>query len=310
VVQKLPAGHNGFGETIREVSEDKEKFYTYRADGKISGFASGNIQVSYLYDGLDRLVAKLINENGSMYTQSFIHLDRETRVLLGKAGDGTVTTYIDGQGIAERLGEVKGGVGKGYITDHLGSVLNSSVAGSWKSYGLFGEPSFKSTISISGPPVEYGFSGYIFNRESGSYQTKYRQYDSSNGRWLTQDPIGRLSGDSNYYRYSFNRPLIFSDPLGLSPDETEDPFDVLPNPGRWWDEIVQDAKDFCRIGDKKQREERRKKKEKAEQEKKAREEKRKKCEEAKKRARYECGLFGKTTGSCDTAQTEATYACQ
>jgi RHS repeat-associated protein len=189
------------------------KNYTYRPDGKISGFQSGNLSVSYFYDGLDRLIAKLINENGTTYTQSFTHLGNSNRILLGKAGDGSVTTYIDGKGASERLGEVKNGVGKGYITDHLGSVLNSAVAGSSKAYGLFGEIFANPKISQTANPVVYGFTGHMIDLESGLNRTEFRQYDSKIGRWLSQEPAG-LDGPNPYW-YVKNRPLVMIDPNGL-----------------------------------------------------------------------------------------------
>lgn len=210
------ASPDGFGEVAQEVTGDKVKNYTYRVDGKIASFSSGSLNVNYHYDGLDRLVAKTIND-GSSYTQSFTHLGSENRVLLGKAGDGSITTYIDGQGFSERLGEVRGGVGKGYITDHLGSVLNSPVAGSSKSFGLFGESVAKASISPTSAPVVYGYTGHIVDVESGLNRTEYRQYDTKNGRWLSQDPAGHESGDDNLYRYVLNKPLTLTDFDGLEP---------------------------------------------------------------------------------------------
>lgn len=204
---------DGFGETVQETTGTITKNYSYRADGKISGFTSGAVSVGYHYDGLDRLVAKTIND-GSSYTQSFIHLGDENRVLLGKAGDGSVTTYIDGQGVAERLGEVKNGVGKGYITDHLGSVLNSPVAGAWKSYGLYGELAVNPGISLTSSPMLFGFTGHMVDAESGLIRTEFRQYDAKLGRWLAQEPEGE-DGPNSYW-YAKNNPLINIDPDGLS----------------------------------------------------------------------------------------------
>ncbi|MGZ3693640.1 MAG: hypothetical protein ACXVBL_05180, partial [Bdellovibrionota bacterium] len=152
-VSSFEADPYGFGEVAKETTANQVKNYNYRADGKMTSFQSGSLSVNYLYDGLDRLAAKVINQNGTSYTQSYVHLGDENGFLMGKAGDGSVTTYIDGRGIAEHLGEVKSGVGKGYITDHLSSVLNSPAAGSAKSYGLFGEVNSNISISPTSSPV-------------------------------------------------------------------------------------------------------------------------------------------------------------
>ncbi len=213
---KFEADGDGFGETTREISANQVKSYGYRADGKISSFLEGNLSVSYFYDALDRLAAKMISQNKTGFTNSYVHLGDEDRILLGKAGDALVTKYIQGQGVNEHLGEVKGTESKAYVTDHLGSVLNSEVVGRWKTYGLFGEIYQKANLSSTTEPVTFGFTGHMVDRESGLNRTKHRQYDSEAGRWLSQDPIGADSYDLNYYRYVFSAPLKFIDPSGLA----------------------------------------------------------------------------------------------
>ncbi|MCC5645384.1 VWD domain-containing protein [Nostoc sp. CHAB 5824] len=41
-----------------------------------------------------------------------------------------------------------------------------------------------------------------------------RFYDSSLGRFTAVDPLGISAGDTNLYRYTFNNPLIYTDPSG------------------------------------------------------------------------------------------------
>ena len=41
-----------------------------------------------------------------------------------------------------------------------------------------------------------------------------RHYNPDTGRFLSEDPIGFESGDSNFYRYVENNPLTFIDPYG------------------------------------------------------------------------------------------------
>ena len=42
-----------------------------------------------------------------------------------------------------------------------------------------------------------------------------RWYDSTVGRWLSQDPSGFVAGDANLYRYVGNSPTSATDPSGL-----------------------------------------------------------------------------------------------
>lgn len=206
------ADEYGFGEVAKEISNNHTKNYFYRADGRIAAFSDGMTQANYFYDGLDRLIAKTLNVNGAPFTQSFVNLGNASRVLLGKAGDGSVTAYIDGQGPTEHLGEVKAGLGKGYIADHLGSVLNSPLAGFGRSYGLFGESTIKPTISQASSPVNFGFAGYSLDAASGQYHNGPRTYDSTTGRWGQQEPSG-IDGP-NLYWYAQNNPVTNVDPTG------------------------------------------------------------------------------------------------
>jgi len=214
------ADTEGFGEVKTETTGDQVKNYTYRADGKINSFQSGNRAVNYFYDGLDRLVAQQVNENGNQFTNSFAHLGTENRILLGKSGDGTVTTYIDGQGPNERLGEVKGGVGKGYITDHSGSVLNSPAAGSWKTYGLMGEVSANVAVSPAMSPAVYAWQGLRYDPLTGQYDNLARQYNQNTGTFTSQDPLG-LRGGLNLFGSRKNNPLRYVDIEGQSPQDVK-----------------------------------------------------------------------------------------
>jgi len=251
VTTSFLADPNGFGDLAQETTGSVTKSFAFRADDRLSGYQSGSTQVAYYYDALDRLVAKSFNQGGSSFTQSFVHLGLENRVLLAKAGDGTVTTYLDGQGAGEHLAEVKNGVFKGYITDHLGSVVNGDAAGSSHSFGLFGEVNTVPTLSISSNPVNFAFAGYDLDLGSQTYLIGVRGYDPVTGRWLSQDPSGlqasvpiregddgannfansagnnqpsssqelklELHRSVNLYNYAQGNPLLYTDPDGRRP---------------------------------------------------------------------------------------------
>jgi RHS repeat-associated protein len=91
--------------------------------------------------------------------------------------------------------------------------LNGEVS-SVRNLGLFGEVTDFIKISAAGSAVNYGFTGREFDAESGFTYHRARQFNSATSRWLSQDPIGRNSGDSNYYRYVGNDPLTSVDPKG------------------------------------------------------------------------------------------------
>ncbi|MGZ3717168.1 MAG: RHS repeat-associated core domain-containing protein [Bdellovibrionota bacterium] len=210
---------NGMGNLATQFQGTARKNYKYRADDRLREYddSSANIQHNYYYDALGRRAVKDFSPTGigPGFTQSYVYLGEEDRILMGKSGDGTVTAYLDGQGIDDHLAEVSSGAAKGYVTDHLGSVLNSDAAGAAHSFGLFGETANVSE-SASAAPLHYGFAGRQLDGESSTYFNRARNYNPLTGTWLSQDPIGYASGDANYYRYAMGNPLRFTDPSGLA----------------------------------------------------------------------------------------------
>jgi RHS repeat-associated protein len=89
-------------------------------------------------------------------------------------------------------------------TDIAGTVLSSS------GYSPWGE------LSVLPAPELFGYTG----REAGgpSWYYRARYYDSTNGRFLSEDPL-RFAGGVNVYAYANNDPAQLVDPFGLSSEE-------------------------------------------------------------------------------------------
>jgi len=211
---------DGMGDLATQMQGSARKTYTYRADDRLVDFEDGTHIDNYFYDSLGRRIAKRISGAGSDFSQNYVYLGEEDRIILGKAGDGTITAYFDGQSIDAHLAEVSIGSAKGYVTDHLGSVLNSDAAGSSHSFGLFGESASVSE-SAGGASVHYGFAGRQLDGESSTYFNRARNYDPSTGTWSSQDLVGAEAGE-NYYRYVSNSPAVFVDPEGLAQTVNKD----------------------------------------------------------------------------------------
>ena len=82
--------------------------------------------------------------------------------------------------------------------------------------GAFGEGLGSDLISTqASAPVRYAYTGREYDAETDIYYYRNRSYDQNSGRFLTEDPIGVLGGDNNFYRYGVNSVTIKVDPLGL-----------------------------------------------------------------------------------------------
>ena len=89
----------------------------------------------------------------------------------------------------------------------------------------------------SGDYTSLRFTGDEHDWESNLEHTLFRQYSSTQGRWLTPDPAGLQAVDPsnpqswNRYAYVMNMPTVLTDPLGLDPCFIGTPNCPPPPPG-------------------------------------------------------------------------------
>jgi RHS repeat-associated protein len=69
-------------------------------------------------------------------------------------------------------------------------------------------------MSVTTPFRFGGQFGYYRDVSTRSY-VRARYLDPTKGRWISQDPLGHVSDNSNLYRYAKNRPVGLIDPSGL-----------------------------------------------------------------------------------------------
>lgn len=175
------------------------------------------------------------------FTQSFTYLGAEDKILLAKSGDNKLQLQVDGQGIDEHLAEIKRDGIKTFVSDHLGTVINSEVTDQYKTTGAFGE--ILQTAPVMGAttnPVIYGFTGRQYEPETGLYYYRNRMFDPVSGRFLTKDPLGIQGGDVNLYRYGGNNTFLYTDPYGLQYGPDPDFYDDRRDEGELmiiWTEI-------------------------------------------------------------------------
>ncbi len=62
-------------------------------------------------------------------------------------------------------------------------------------------------------PLQY--AGGLYDADTKLLKFGARDYDPTEGRWTTKDPIGFAGGDTNLYAYVGGNPLSYVDPSGL-----------------------------------------------------------------------------------------------
>lgn len=126
---------------------------------------------------------------------------------------GTLTKYLNGPGIDNKLRTQTGSGVSYFLSDHLGSTngltdTTGNVA-SQTAYDSFGN------ATNAGFASRYQFTGREFDPFSGMQFSRARSYDPRLGRFTSEDPIGFGGGDINLYGYVWNNPTGFVDPMGL-----------------------------------------------------------------------------------------------
>jgi RHS repeat-associated protein len=227
-----------------EVAQDAtSKTFTYDANGNMTSDGTR----TYEWDAENRLVAvkegantiasysygaqKLrMSKTAAGQTWSYVYDDSQNVVEV-RLGSGTVQRYMHGSGIDEPLGVVAGGVASYFTADHLGSVISTTdSAGNAtlrRQYDPWGN--LLAGQADGGP----AFTGKEWDPEAGLYYYRARYLDPTSGRFLSEDPVGRIGGP-NLYAYVRNAPLLWRDPMGL--------WRVKGFPGNWGDDVNAAAK--------------------------------------------------------------------
>src|SRR5581483_10643445 len=131
------------------------------------------------------------------------------------AGGALTADYTYGLGLVSQVNTA--GTSAYYDFNNIGSSVG--VTGSdgtyvdQYSYLPFGQTT---TISatVSNPFTFVGEAG-VMNDGSGLFSMGARDYDAVTGRFVSNDPIGLLGGDTNIRRYAGNNPTNLVDPAGL-----------------------------------------------------------------------------------------------
>ena len=199
---------NSLGQTTSKTDAQGTTNYQWDARGRLTGATLPSGQtVSYGYDSFGRRTSR--STNG--VTTQFLHDGDE--VVQESRSDQTGVDYVNGPGIDYKLRQSSAATGSLYfLNDHLGSTKAlTNAAGSvveQRQYDAFGS-------SAGSSLTRYGFTGRDSDEDTGLLYYRARWYDSQQGRFLSEDPIG-LAGGLNAYAYVANNPLSFIDPYGLS----------------------------------------------------------------------------------------------
>jgi RHS repeat-associated protein len=207
-----------------------EKSFVYDDEGRLTGQA-GTQAKTLLWDQKNR--AKTINAVSYVYDPSNYRIGQRNGVL------GNRDYYLEGEHLeAEYSGaNIQAKYFRGLSTDELvagygwvngkwtpevfhhdalmsvtgitaadGTTLNTA------SYSAFGD---RTVASMGSSANRLTYTGREKDQDTGLYYYRARYYDSSIGRFISEDPLGFQGSGVNWYAYTGNNPINANDPTGL-----------------------------------------------------------------------------------------------
>jgi RHS repeat-associated protein len=181
--------------------------YTWDYENRMGSASTRKQTVRYKYDALGRRVQRAIA--GGKENTKFTYDGQD---VLVDDNSGTLTKYLNGGGIDNKLRTQTASTVNYFLGDHLGSTngLADSTGALTASttYDSFGNATNASF------PSRYQFTGREFDNFTGQHYYRARFYDANLGRFISEDPIGFSGGDINLYGYVGNHPTMFRDPSG------------------------------------------------------------------------------------------------
>ena len=190
--------------------------YTWDALGNLLEVKLPNGEdISYVYDGQNRLVGKEVN--GTL-VQGFLYGGQLEPVAELDGSGNIVEQFVYGTrpNVPDYI--IKAGEMYRVISNQVGSpvlIVNASTGAIAEqiSYDAWGN-----ITADSNPGFQpFGFAGGLYDPDTGLVHFGARDYDPETGRWISRDPILFAGGETSLYGYAGNDPIEFIDPSGLYP---------------------------------------------------------------------------------------------
>ena len=199
------------GDRMTEVSVAGTTSYTWDARGRLQAIsAPGGVLTSFLYDYDGNLIQKRVTQTGSDVVEQYVLDDLTNVAQQEQVGTGTVN-FLNGRAPDTQFATISGGSPAFAIADYNGSIAALTDGTGAITSRFYYSPEGQTTASGPSFPVEFT------NRQQVAqdlYYFRARYLDARSGNFLSEDPSGIDSGDTNLYRYGYGDPVDYVDPSG------------------------------------------------------------------------------------------------
>ena len=179
------------------------KLYRYDEFNRLIKYNDDGTEAKYTY-GVDNLRAtKTVNGTTTSYVWNGQNLASETK-------DNTTTVYYyDSLGV--NGAKTDNEIFTRYIKDPHGNVVATSKNSTL--FGTYDYTAFGNQLEATDTTNPFRYCGEYYDEESGLTYLRNRYYNSTTGRFISEDPI---RDELNWYAYVGNNPVALVDPLGLA----------------------------------------------------------------------------------------------
>ena len=201
------------GNLISQTDGGATTTLTYDELNRLTGVASPTTSTSYQYDPLGHLAAASQNGQTTSYLVDPTGLGNVVGAYRGSGSP--IANYTYGLGLTSMV--VPGDQASYFDFDAIGSTVGlTGPTGSYQNiyrYQPFGQ-TLTSAETVLNPFQFVGQSG-VMAQVNGLEFMRARFYSSSEGRFLSPDPMGLAGGSSVLYAYVNNKPVDRTDANGL-----------------------------------------------------------------------------------------------
>ncbi len=191
-----------------ELASDSIKTYIWNARNQLTSVVGGGTIATFTYDALGRRIGKTIDGISTSFLYDGMNAVQEL------SGSTPVADYFNGLGLDNVLARTDGTGTVVTLKDALGSNLALVDSSGTLTTRYTYEPFGATTAAGAASKNSYQYTGRE-NDGVGLYYYRARYYSPSLQRFISEDPLGFASGNTNLYAYAQGDPVNLVDPSGL-----------------------------------------------------------------------------------------------
>jgi RHS repeat-associated protein len=166
----------------------------------------------FTYDVLGNRIGVSLNGTQTLYT---VYDGSNPYMDFNGSGQLTERYLYNPDALNQFYGQVNAsGTTEWFLTDNLNSIRQVLNANGATLSTIVYDPYGQLLTSLNTSDPRFLYTGGAYDAITGMYTDGAREENPVDGRWMSQDPLGLLSGE-NLYRYTTNAPTNETDPNGL-----------------------------------------------------------------------------------------------